>query len=295
MTTAEQSRATLRELIEARLGESPAGAFWGEQLQTPTAAGYQALMPDIGRKLGTRHLIASFAERDAATLEAPFGPMKIGAWKTVDAARTLLLAEIAAAEEAPFKALFAAYDGGDTDTRAAAIRAINFVDDGDVEAGMALVNDAGRTYLDVLLSAAWVQNPWSTAHMDDAQFRKAVLKALFCEVAVEGFIGLESRADAELATSLCEYADEREAAGRAVPDAVWIVSAIHPRPGLVARLIGRLEHPLPEARLVAIKALGNAADARSLSFLTQRLERETDDGVKAALEAVISRLGEGLK
>lgn len=290
MTTAAESRATLRELIETRLGESPAGAWLREQLTAPSAEAYRTVMPLIGRKLGSRPLIAGFADRDTARLETPLGPMKLGHWKVAEAARTLLLSESCHGADTPFTALFSLYNDGDTDTRAAAVRAMNFVEDQDVEAGMALVNDAGRTYLDALLSAAWVQNPWSSKHLSDEQFRKAVLKALFCEVPVDDFIGLESRADAELATSLCEYADEREAAGRAVPDAVWVVSAMHPRPGLVARLIGRLEHPLPEARLVAIKALGNARDPRTVSFLAERLERETDEDAKAALIAVIDRL-----
>lgn len=154
-----------------------------------------------------------------------------------------------------------------------------------------MVADAGRTYLPSLLGAAWRHNPFSAEHLSDHDYRKAVLKAFFCDVPVEGFLRLEERADAELAESLCDYIDERQAAGRSVPRALWPIAAMHPRPGLVARLIGLLEHPDRAERLVAAKALRNSRDARAASFVGERLERESDDEVRAALASAREVLG----
>lgn len=285
---ADQSRAALYARIAARAGAEAAG-WLVERGTAPEVV--RAAMAEIGRVMGRAPLVAGFAERDHAMIEGVCGPMPIGKWRVDEAARTWLLATAAEAAAHPQAALFEHYDLGDTDTRVAALHALNFVADDDPAKGLALVLDAGRTYLDPLLTAAWCDNPFSAKHLSDAEYRGAVLKALFCGVPIEGFIGLSARADATLAKSLHDYADEREAAGRPVPAAVWTVAALHARPGLVARLIGRLEHPLPAERRVAAEALANARDARSRSFIDERLARESDPGVVEALERARAAVG----
>lgn len=282
--TSSAAREALFAAIAARLGDGPALAWLTEQSAAPTVDGARLAMGELPRIVGQRPLIAGFSARETATLDGVYGPMRVGHWRTDEAARTWLLSTVADGAEEPFATLFDLYDLGDTDTRVGALHAVNFVTDADAAQGMALIDDAGRTYLDPLLSTAWCDNPFSAKHLTDTAYHKAVLKALFCEISVDGFIGLEDRATPSLAESLCDFADEREAAGRQVPATVWTVAALHPRPGLVARLIGRLEHPLPDERLVAAKALSNARDARALSFIAERLEREDDPNVSAALE-----------
>ena len=149
--------------------------------------------------------------------------------------------------------------------------------------GLELVRDAGRTYLNELMEAGWRDNPFAARFLSAEEYRKAVLKALFCQVDIEGFIGLEERADEELAQSLCAYANEREAAGREVPSALWPDAARFPSPGLVARLIGRLEHPVTLERSIAARALTAAADPRALPFLEDRLSREEEPSVREAI------------
>ncbi len=282
--TPADSRAGLRAALEARLGPGEALA-WLDARSAEDLDAIRHAMADIGRVVGKKPLIAGFGERDTATLDGVYGPMRVGGWRADEAARAWLLATVADRDETPHETLFGLYDLGDTDTRVGALHALNFVAEADTDRGLELVLDAGRTYLDPLLTAAWCDNPFSAKYMSDEAYRSAVLKALFCNVSVDGFLGLEERADPELAKSLYDYADEREAAGRHVPAAVWIVAALHPRPGLVARLVGRLEHPLPGERIVAARALANARDARAATFIAERLERESDPGVEAALKA----------
>ena len=152
---------------------------------------------------------------------------------------------------------------------------------------MKLIHDAGRTYLDDLMTAAWCNHPFATQHLSDDEYRNAVLKALFCNLPLDGFLGLHERADASLAKSLNDFADEREAAGRPVPDVLWPVLALYPPSGLVARLLGRLEHPLAEQRLVAVRSLANACDERTRSFLIERKDREDDLQVIKAIERAL--------
>ena len=290
MTTANEARRALLRLIQDRINQTMPDWFESAQ-KAQTLDALNECLGQIRKRFGSKHLVAGFAERDKVTLETPWGPVRCGQWRTHEAARTWLMATVAATQKQPYAFLYDAYDQGETETRVSALKAINFVEDTDVESGLKLIHDAGRTYLDALLSAAWCNHPFSSSKLSDIEYRKAVLKSIFCEVPIDGFIGLEDRADEEMAASLSDFANEREAAGRPVPDMVWIVSAIRPRPGLVARLLGRLEHPLPQERLVAARALRNAADARALVFLEERLAREEDSDVIVAIKAAIAASG----
>ena len=278
-------RRSLLDLIRLRSGELE--SQWLEHCLTDANNDLDATLTELSRRFGKRHLIAGFSERRSAVLMTQLGPMPIGHWRTDRAARSWLLATLSANTSMPFKQLFSYYESGDTETRIATLLAMNLVDDPDIDQGMRLIHDAGRTYLDELMDAAWCNHPFAAHHMSDVEYRKAVLKALFCDVEISGFLRLDERADAELAISLRDFADEREAAGRPVPDVLWPVLAMHPQPGVVARLVGRLEHPLSGQRLVAATALRNAKDARALSFLKERLVREDASDVQAMIRAAI--------
>ncbi|MET9463027.1 EboA domain-containing protein [Streptomyces canus] len=81
-----------------------------------------------------------------------------------------------------------------------------------------LVEDALRTNDTRLLAAA--VGPYAARHLDTHHWRHAVLKCLFTGVPVAEVADLERRAhaDAELARMLGDYAAERTAAGRPVPE-----------------------------------------------------------------------------
>ena len=285
MMTSETVRRALEDLIQIRGGAESLG--WLKDSTEVDDSNLDERLSELSKTFGTKHLIAGFKERNDSVLMTSYGAMPIGHWRTDRAARAWLLAMRAAQKANPFKALFSFYDNGDTETRIAALYAVNLVDDDDIEQGMSLIHDAGRTYLEELMNAAWCNHPFCTANMNDVEYRKAVLKALFCNVPIDGFIGLSERADSELAHSLKDFADEREAAGRPVPDVLWPVLALHPQPGLIARWIGRLEHPLSVQRIVSARSLRNARDTRALSFLQERLSREDDPKVSVAITEAI--------
>jgi hypothetical protein len=81
-----------------------------------------------------------------------------------------------------------------------------------------LVEDALRTNDTRLLAAA--VGPYAARHLPAHAWRHAVLKCLFTGVPVDQVADLDRRAhgDTELARMLGDYADERTAAGRTVPD-----------------------------------------------------------------------------
>ncbi len=77
--------------------------------------------------------------------------------------------------------------------------------------------DACRTNILPLFEAVACENPYPAQHFPERNFNQLVLKALFNGVALSRVVGLASRLNADLTRMAGDYADERRAAGRAVP------------------------------------------------------------------------------
>ena len=121
------------------------------------------------------------------------------------------------------------YDHGDAAERRAVLLALpaldapertNRIGDG----ALPVVRDALRTNDTRLVAAAL--GPYAATHLDDEAWRQAVLKVLFTGIPVEQVSGLADRADDELVRMVRDYAAEREAAGRVVPDDARTVLAL---------------------------------------------------------------------
>ncbi|WP_329269440.1 EboA domain-containing protein [Streptomyces pseudovenezuelae] len=129
-----------------------------------------------------------------------------------DAARILILH----AARADTDALTRVYAQGTAAERRAVLHALPHLVPG--PQALPLVEDALRTNDTRLLAAA--VGPYAARHLDAHQWRHAVLKCLFTGVPVTEVAELERRAhaDRELARMLGDYAAERTAAGRPVPE-----------------------------------------------------------------------------
>ncbi|MFI7411857.1 EboA domain-containing protein [Streptomyces sp. NPDC049627] len=129
-----------------------------------------------------------------------------------DAARVLILH----AARADADALTRVYSQGTAAERRAVLQALPHLVAG--PEALPLVEDALRTNDTRLLAAA--VGPYAARHLDPHQWRHAVLKCLFTGVPVGTVADLDRRAhrDAELARMLGDYAAERTAAGRPVPE-----------------------------------------------------------------------------
>ncbi|MDR3034292.1 MAG: EboA domain-containing protein [Kitasatospora sp.] len=117
------------------------------------------------------------------------------------------------------------YRHGSAGERRAVLLALPELDLAPAE-GLALVEDALRANDTSLVAAA--VGPFAAAHLPAHAWRHAVLKCLFTGVPVAAVAGLadRSRGDGELARMLTDYAAERSAAGRPVPDDVRRVLAL---------------------------------------------------------------------
>ncbi|MEV0530032.1 EboA domain-containing protein [Streptomyces sp. NPDC050439] len=162
---------------------------------------------------------------DARTAPKDPAPRKMPAWELrfaeagrrcgqdhADAARVLLL-HAAGADPAT---LTRVYGQGAAAERRAVLLALPHLVRG--PEALPLVEDALRTNDTRLVSAA--VGAYAAAHLDAHAWRHAVLKCLFTQVPLAAVAALADRArgDGELARMLRDFAAERTAAGRPVPD-----------------------------------------------------------------------------
>ncbi|OLT50220.1 EboA domain-containing protein [Cellulosimicrobium sp. CUA-896] len=146
-----------------------------------------------------------------------------------DAARASLVVALADALGPAGGAALAArladlYQHGDTAERRGVLRGLDaLAARGDlapevVAVGTDLAADALRTNDQSLVAAA--VGPFAAAHLDPHAWRHAVLKLVFMGVSLDAVAGLGDRTDDELARMARDFAAERRAAGRVVPDDV---------------------------------------------------------------------------
>lgn len=200
---------------------------------TPVAGPAHTPPDDLHTRLYARLDDAARTWLDRALAEAAAHPGShgpISAWELrlaeagrrcgpahADAARVLVLH----AARADTDALTRVYRQGTADERRAVLHALpHLVTDA---GALPLVQDALRTNDTRLLAAA--VGPYAARHLDAHAWRHAVLKCLFTGVPVDEVADLPRRArgDAELARMLDDYAAERTAAGRRVPDDLYRV------------------------------------------------------------------------
>lgn len=121
------------------------------------------------------------------------------------------------------------YRYGDADERRAVLLGLPEVGGPSIRDRMLdLVRDGLRTNDPRLVAAAL--GPYAAAELDPPAWRQGVLKCLFVGVPLRHVAGLERRADPELLRMVADYADERRAAGRVVPDDALALlgSPVHP-------------------------------------------------------------------
>ena len=81
--------------------------------------------------------------------------------------------------------------------------------------------DGIRSNIGDVLQAIICNNPYPSGQLDEKAWNQLVLKAFFTEKPVHEIIGLDERANQELANILSDYAHERWAAGRAIHPLLW--------------------------------------------------------------------------
>ena len=78
-----------------------------------------------------------------------------------------------------------------------------------------------RTNIGIALEAIICNNPYPSEQLSDAAWNQLVMKAFFTDKPIHHIVGLDDRANKDLANMLSDYADERWAASRTVNPQLW--------------------------------------------------------------------------
>lgn len=132
-------------------------------------------------------------------------------------ARLLVAACEAAGPGATPDVVAGQYAVADADERRAVLMALPDLEDRGIGDGaVPVVLDALRTNDTRLVAAA--MGPYAAAHLPADAWRHGVLKCLFTGVPLAAVAELDDRRDADLDRMVRAFAEEREAAGREVPE-----------------------------------------------------------------------------
>jgi hypothetical protein len=214
-------RDRLLEMVRPRVSE--AAWHWLEQAMEESAAAtldaLAVLYTRVASKVGTGPVSPQPpAPRPEPPATSPEHPAPFDRWTIADAARAALLLTIAertADADAFVKAALACYERGDSAEQLSWLKSTAILPWPDRFLGTVI--DACRTNILPLFEAVACENPYPAQHFPDRNFNQLVLKALFNGVALSRIVGLPGRLNAELTRMAGDYADERRAAGRAVP------------------------------------------------------------------------------
>ncbi|HEY6553340.1 MAG TPA: EboA domain-containing protein [Vicinamibacteria bacterium] len=184
---------------------------------------FHSALSAAGRRLGRDPVVPDRAESDrlAASGLSPF-PTGMGLDECVRGALILLAFDKLPATER-LSVASDLYTRGEVRERQALLRVLAYLPA--PTAFRELAVEACRASAQSVFEAIACENPYPAAHFDEAAFNHMVLKAAFCGVDLGRIAGLPQRVTPELMRMAEDFAAERRAAGREVPDLSLILAA----------------------------------------------------------------------
>jgi len=211
----------------------------------------------VPRRLGKSDL--QITESDRVGIDAAFPGWSLADWSIDEAARVLALAVFQRLR--PFSDLFKDLRRtADAAELIALYRGLPLYPEPETlgfELGEGL-----RSNLRPAFEAIAHNNPFPRDHFDEHRWNHMILKALFIDCELEPVIGLDDRANPELARIMREFAHERWAAGRPRSPELWrCVGPFAVDDEAVADLARGLESDGPEAAGAALGLASSPAAA----------------------------------
>ncbi|MEM9058352.1 MAG: EboA domain-containing protein [Pseudomonadota bacterium] len=286
MPITSTAKARLITCIEA------AGSERGEWLTGACAAQRSAPADDLADTVSLHWAMARRrlgAEPLPGGHDEPLDDLDTSRWSVGDAGRVVLLLDaLEGAAEAALPLVRAVYRAGDEAERAALVRALALLQPPAAYRDIAL--EAGRANSLLLFGALAERNPYPAAVYTEPEFNQLVLKCIFTGISIANVVGLETRANAELARMAEDFHDERCAAGRPVPPDMWLAMAPHGSARARRLVFERLTHDDPAHRYFAAAALGwhTSTDAHAADALRAAAAGESDARVRATMQASLA-------
>ena len=201
----------LEALLQKRFAEKPSD--WSGRDR------FLAEYSSLARRLGKKPLAPD--ENERAVLAANGIPWSLEAWGVDELGRVVALTRAARVIRGDdFRELVeTCYAQGDNRERTAVLRALPFFSD-ESASFVPLAVEACRSSVDTIFQAICCDNPFPARHFPEANFCQMVIKALFTGAPVPRIVELSARISNELVRMANDFASERRAAGRVVPDDV---------------------------------------------------------------------------
>ena len=124
-----------------------------------------------------------------------------------------------------------------------------------------------RTSMKAVFEAVAHRNPYPAEQLAEPAWNQMVLKTLFIGSTLHPIVGLDRRANPELARMLCDYAHERWSAGRPISPELWRCVGPYARGEMLCDLGRVLEKGTDPERTAAALALASSPDPEATGLL----------------------------
>jgi hypothetical protein len=217
----------------------------------------------VTRKLGKADLALSDADlREANATRPGWDPRD---WSADQAARVLLVLALEQDPQRLARALDQLCNSADVSELVAFYRGLPLYPD--QPRYLPRATEGLRTNIKGVFEAIALRNPYPSEQFPQAPWNQMVLKALFVGSALWPVVGLDRRANAELARMLCDYAHERWSAGRPVSPELWRCVGPHATGTMLKDLERVLEDGTDPERSAAALALRASPDPAASTLL----------------------------
>lgn len=129
-----------------------------------------------------------------------------------------------------------------------------------------------RSNMKAVFEAVSHRNPYPSEQLEDGPWNQLVLKSLFIGSSLNDVVGLDRRANAELARMLCDYAHERWSAGRPVSPELWRCVGPFATGPMLDDLKRVIEKGTPPERAAAALALARSPDPAAAELLRRHAD-----------------------
>ena len=220
----------------------------------------------VTRKVGKADLALSETDlRDANAARPGWDPR---GWSADQAARVLLVLALQQDPSRFARVLELLCNSADVSELVAFYRGLPLYPD--QPRYVARATEGLRTNIKAAFEAIALRNPYPSEQFPEGAWNQMVLKALFVGSALWPIVGLDRRANAELARMLRDYAHERWAAGRPVSPELWRCVGPH----AIGAALNDLERVLKEGTEPERRAAALALRASPDPGATPLLQRD---------------------
>ena len=200
-------------------------------------------------------------------------------WDALQTARTILLLTVPYQDfEQQLKTLDTLFESGDVAELVALYASLPLLPNPVIHIKRAA--EGIRTNMTVVLDAVSLNNPFPSEYFDEISWNQLVLKSIFTERPVYQIYNADNRANARLAATLSDYANERWAAGRFVTPELWRFTGKFANDSLVSdykKLFEQGSILEKNAALLACEEADNTTAKSLLNEYADKVEKVTDN------------------